>query len=147
MVVFLVAVAGLPGPVFLTTVPVLTSLVSLMPLARRPVRVAGRDGGAALGPGGAAMGFLPAGAVAAAAPLDAELASDAVVTLRPDREAFALSTMLDSTLVTAAERLVPLDLSGEPGREIRVFVGDGGRSQLARRELDDVGDSTCAGRT
>ena len=80
MVVFLVAAGGLPAPVFLTTVPVLASLVSLVPLALRPARVAGLDGGPAFG---AAAGAALRPRVPAVVLVEAELTSDAVVSFRP----------------------------------------------------------------
>lgn len=100
IVVFLV-VAAAAG--FLTTVPVLPSLVSLVPLARWPARVTGPGGGAL--DAAVAAGRRPF--VAAVVPL--ELVSDVAVAFRvpPWRVALALSTMLERTLVTAADRLAP----------------------------------------
>ena len=79
IVVFLVAAGGLPAPVFLTTVPVLASLVSLVPLALRPARVAGLDGGAALG---AVVGAALRPLVPAVVLFEPELASEVAVSFR-----------------------------------------------------------------
>ena len=129
---------------FRITVPALPSLVSLVSLGRRPVRVAGRDAGA-LEPVAVAGRRIFAAVVV---PLDAELASEVVVTFLVPlvREALAFSTMLERTLVAAA-RDAAVDFKGEPGRGICGFVGDAGRSRFPRREFDEVGDSTWAGRT
>lgn len=126
---------------FLTTVPALASLVSLVSLGRRPVRVTGRETGA-----------LEAVAVAGrrvfVAVVDAELASEVVVTFLAPlvRVALAFSTMLERTLVAAA-REAAADFNGEPGRGICGFAGDTGRSRFARRELDEVGDRIWFGLT
>jgi len=71
-----------------------------------------------------------------------------VVTLRVPaaRVAFAFSTMLDNTLVAAAERDGPVPFKGEAGLAIWDFTGEAVRSRL-RREFDEVGDKTCPGRT
>lgn len=66
------------APAFLTTVPVLASLVSLVPLARRPARVAGLDGGALDAVAAAATGRLPFVPVVVVL-FELELASDVVV--------------------------------------------------------------------
>ena len=141
--VFLVGAAAALGPAgFLTTEPALPSLVSLMPLALRPVLVAGLDAGAlAAGP----RRVWVAGAVLA----EDELAFDAAVTLRapPARVAFAFSTMLDRTFVAAeVDRPEPLDFSGEPGRDSGGLIGDAGRSMFFKREFDEVGDRIWAAR-
>lgn len=126
---------------FLTTVPALPSLVSLVSLGRRPARVVGRGTGA-----------LDAAAVAVrrvfAVVVDVELVSDVVVAFLVllVRVALALSTMLERTLVAAARDAV-VDFNGEPGRGICGFVGDSGRSRFARREFDDVGDKIWFGLT
>lgn len=123
---------------FLTTVPALASLVSLVPLTRRPARVAGRDAGT-LDIVVAAGRFGFAAVVVA---FDAELVSEVVVTFLVPRlrVAFAFSTMLDNTLVAAAERDAPADFKGEPGRAICDLVGEAGRSRFTIREFEDVGD-------
>ena len=77
VVIFFVAGAVLPAPAFLTTVPVLASLVSLVPLARRPARVPGLDGGPLDAAAGAATGRLPF--IPVVVVVELELASDAVV--------------------------------------------------------------------
>lgn len=141
IVVFFVVAAG-----FLTTVPVLPSLVSLVPLARWPARVTGLFAG-----GGAFEVVVVAGRrplAAAVGPLQLELASEAAVTLRvaPWRVAFAFSTMLERTLVMAADRLSPCDFNGDPGRAMCDLVGDAGRSRVASREFDEVGERTWMGR-
>ena len=141
LVVVLVVLAA--GP-FRTTVDALPSLVSLLALMRRPVRVAGLDGGAF-----AAAGPVRLVRVDAAGPEEVELVFEVVVTFRltAARDALAFSTMLESTFVAATERDGPVPLSGEPGRAIWDFAGDAGRSLFARRELEDVGDNTCPGLT
>lgn len=139
------AVAGLEA-VFLTTVLVLPSLASLPALIRRPVRVAGLEGGA-LGAGAAAARRVRV--AGAGAPAELELAFDVAVTfLTPvaARDDLAFSTMLESKLVAAAERDTPVPLRGDPGLAICDFMGDTGRP-LFNRELDEVGDKTCPGRT
>jgi hypothetical protein len=131
--------------VFLTTVLVLPSLASLVKLARRPSRVAGLDGGALGAAGAAARRVLVAGAGGGGMPAELELVLDVVVTfLVPTREDLAFSTILESMFVAMAERLAPF--KGDPGRAIWDFAGDSGRILLSR-ELDDVGDRTCPGRT
>lgn len=140
MTVFFVDGAALAA-VFLTTVVALPSLVSLLSLTLRAVRVAGLGGGAL-------AGAAPR-RVFAVVPAELELVFDVVVTLRvpPARVALAFSTMLESTLVAAAaERVAPVAFKGEAGRAIWDFIGEAGRSRL-RRELDEVGDRICAGRT
>lgn len=129
---------------FRTTVPALPSLVSLVSLRRRPVRVAGREAGT-LDPVAVAGRRVFAAAVA---PFDVELASEVVVTFLVPlvRVALALSTMLDRTLVAAAREAV-VDFKGDPGRGICGFVGDAGRSRFPMRELDEVGDNTWFGLT
>lgn len=131
------AVVFLPAPVFLTTVEVLASLVSLLSLTLRPARVAGRDAGA----------IVRRVLVAAVVPLELELALEAVVTFREAaaRVAFAFSTILERTLVAAADLVIPEDFNGEVGRAICDLEGDAGRS-LFIRELEEVGDKTCVGR-
>lgn len=138
------AVVVFEAAVFLTTVLVLPSLASLVALTRRPSRVAGLDGGALGAAGAAPRRVLVAGG---GIPAELELVFDVVVTfLVPAREDFAFSTMLESMFVAMAERLAPAPLRGDPGRAIWDFAGDAGRILLSR-ELDDVGDKTCAGRT
>lgn len=125
---------------FLTTVPALASLVSLVFLGRRPARVAGRDAGALAVVAAPLRRTLEAAVV----PVDVELVSEVVVTFLVPlaRVALAFSTMLDKTFVAAAEREVPVAFSGEPGRAMYDFVGDAGRSRFARREFEDVGERT-----
>lgn len=127
----------LVAAVRLTTVPVLASLVSLLALTRRAVRVAGRDGGARVG----AAGRLAL--VAAVVPFELELVLEAAVTFlaTPARVALAFSTMLESMLVAAAERDAPMFLRGEAGRAICDLMGDAGRDRFSR-EFDEVGDKT-----
>lgn len=135
LITFFVEAAAAPrAPVvfFTTVVAVLPSLASLVALTRRPARVGGRDDAAAAG-----LRPFVAGAVLAVVVTFREAAG-----LAP----LAFSTMLDRMLVAAAERVVPADLRGEPGRA-RPLIGDAGRSRLASREFEDVGDKTCAGRT
>lgn len=151
IVLFFVAAAAAAAaaaevvPAFRTTVTVLPSLDSLVPLARAPARVAGLEVAAAGLPVTASR--LALVAVVVLLDLD-KVVSEAVVTLRvlPYRVAFARSTMLDSTPETAAVRPVP-DLRGEPGWAICDLGGDAGRSRAVKREFDDVGDRTCVGRT
>jgi len=132
--------AGRGAAPFLTTVELLPSLASLVALARRPVRVAGREVGG-LAAAGAARRVL-AGCAAGAAVL---LVFDVPGAFRvPARVDLAFSTKLDSMLVAAAVREVLL--SGEPGRAICDLAGETGRAALSL-ELEDVGDKTCAGRT
>lgn len=136
LITFLVdAAAALRAPVvFLTTVvAVLPSLVSLMPLTRRPARVGGLE---------AAAGLRPLAVAVAVLALEVVVTFLDVVGLAP----FAFSTILDRRLVAAAERVAPVDLSGEPGRAM-LLMGEAGLSRFARREFEDVGDRTCAGRT
>ena len=140
---FVVAAVALVAAVRFTTVPVLASLVSLLPLALRAFLVAGREGGAR----GAGARLVLAAVVV---PFELELVLEAAVTFLavPALVAFAFSTMLESIFVAAAaERAVPEFLRGEAGRAICDFVGDAGRVRFARREFDEVGDRTWAGRT
>jgi hypothetical protein len=106
--------------------------------------VAGRGGCAALD-----AVFWPGARrplVAAVVPLELELIVDAVIfRAAPLRVALAFSTMLERTLEAWTERDIPLLLSGDPGRAICDLLGDAGLSRI--RELDDVGESTCPGRT
>lgn len=99
---------------FLTTVPALASLVSLVLLTRCPARVAGREAGALEAAVPTGRRVLPVAAV----PFDEELISDAVVTFLVPlaRVALAFSTMLDRTLVAAAARDALGALNGEAGR-------------------------------
>ena len=111
---------------------------------RRPVRVAGRAGCCFAG---AARRVFAALAGAGAGPR--ELAVDDVVTfLEPAaRAALAFSTMLDNIVVAEAADRTPPAFRGEPGRLRYDLVGDAGISRWVSRELDDVGDKTCVGRT
>lgn len=138
-----VADAGLAAAPRFTTVPVLPSLVSLLLLTLRAFLVAGRDAGARDAAGAAARLVR----VAAVVPLELELAFEVAVTFRaaPARVALAFSTMLDKTLV-AVVRVGPEFFSGEAGRAMADLTGDAGRGRF-RRELDEVGDKICAGRT
>lgn len=122
---------------FLTTVEVLASLDSLLPLARRAVRVAGLDGGWATAAVTVAPRFLLAAAVPA--PPSAELAVVEVVVLRgagAARVARAFSTMLLRMVVAIAA------LPGvTAGRAILGLPGVATvRSRGATRELDVVGE-------
>jgi hypothetical protein len=129
----------------LITVPELASLDSLLAIDLRPVRVAGREAGPreAVLPG--ACLFL----VAAVLPVVLELVVEVVVNFReaPAREAFALSTMLESIFEAVVVREDVEFFNGEAGRAILDFVGDAGRDWFAIRELDEVGDRICPGRT
>jgi hypothetical protein len=138
------AAAGFADAVFLITVPVLFSLVSLLPLTLRAMRVPGRDVGG-LGATGAAARRVRAAAVV---PLELELVFDAVVSFRaaPSLVALAFCTMLVRTFVAAAVRPFPVPFKGDPGLAIWDLVGDVGLSRAARRVLDDVGDRTCPAR-
>lgn len=141
MTPFLAGAALAAAPRF-TTVPVLASLVSLLPLTLRALRVAGRDVGA--------RGFVAATLlvrVAAVVLAELELVLEAAVTFlaAPARVAFAFSTMLDRTF-PAADRVVEL-FNGEAGRAMPDLTGEAGRTRFARRELDEVGERICAGRT
>lgn len=125
----------------LTTVDVLPSLDSLLALARRPVLVPGRDVGAREAAGAA---FRP---LTVPAVLEVALEAVGAFFVTPARVAFAFSTILERTLVAAADRDGPLCLNGEAGRATCVFSGDEGRSRFVRRELEEVGDNICAERT
>ena len=136
---FVDAAAALRAPVvfFTIVVAVLPSLASLVALTRRPARVGGLDAAAV------PAGLRPlAAAVAVLAPGVVVVTLREVVGLAP----FAFSTMLERMLVAAADRVGPLDLRGEPGLAM-LFIGEAGLSRLARREFEEVGESTCAGRT
>lgn len=135
-----VEAADLAAAVRFTTVPVLASLVSLLALIRRAVRVAGREGGARAG-----ARLVLAGAVV---PLELELVLDAAVTFLEvaARVALAFSTILERMFVATAVR-APIPLRGEAGRAICDFAGDAGRGGITIRELDEVGDKICVGRT
>ncbi len=112
---------------------------------RRPVRVAGRAGCCFAG---AARRVLAALAGAGAAPRELAVDDDVVTFLEPAaRAALAFSTMLDSIVVAEAAERAPPAFRGEPGRLRYDLVGDVGISRWASRELDDVGDKTCVGRT
>lgn len=133
-----VAVRG-AAAFFTTVVVLLPSLASLVALTRRPIRVPGLELAAAV------VGFR----ARVAPPAGAVLAWDGVaVGFRwiAGRAPLAFSTMLERSPVAAADRAVPVAFRGEPGRA-RLFVGDAGRSRFTRREFEDVGDRTCAGRT
>jgi hypothetical protein len=106
---------ALVTPAFLTTVPVLPSLDSLVALILRPARVPGRDAGALEVLCAAVRRAWPFAAVVA----EVAPAFVAVVTfLVPAvRAAFDFSTMLERTLVAAlVERPVPVAFRGDPGR-------------------------------
>lgn len=135
-----VEAADLAAAVRFTTVPVLASLVSLLALTRRAVRVAGRDGGARAG-----ARLVLVGAV----PLELELVLDAAVTFLvvAARVALAFSTMLERIFVATADRAAPIPLRGEAGRAICDFAGDAGRGGMTMREFEEVGDKICVGRT
>lgn len=132
--------------VFLTTVPVLPSLVSLCRLTRRPVRVAGLVAGARDAVGVAAPRRVFAGA---GLPAELPLVFDVVVTfLEPAAlDDLAFSTKLDSIFVAAAARPAPPIFRGDAGLAIPDLAGEAGRSRFMSRELEDVGDKICAGRT
>jgi hypothetical protein len=144
MVFFVPGAAALEVVFFLTAVVLLPSLVSLFALARRPVRVVGLDGGG-LAAGATARRVLVAGGAAAADELALEF--DAVVTFRvpPVRNDLTFSTKLDGMLEGAADRVAPFN--GDPGRAIWDLAGDAARPPPFRRELEEVGDKTCPGRT
>lgn len=131
------AVAFDPVPTFLTTVEVLASLDTL---ARRPVRVAGRDVGGFDEDDGAATLLVRLAAVAVVAVVATELVVDEVVAfLVPmGRVVLALSAALAS-----APRAVFDAFTGDAGLEICLLEGDGGgRSRTACRTLVDVGERT-----
>lgn len=144
-VVPFLAVPFLDVAPFLITVPELASLDSLLAIDLRPVRVAGREAGPreAVLPG--ACLFL----VAAVLPAVLELVVDVVVNFReaPAREALALSTMFESIFEAVVVREDVEFFNGEAGRAMLDFVGDAGRDWFAIRELDEVGDKICPGRT
>lgn len=123
-IAFFFAGAAFVVAVFLTTVLVLASLVSLFALTRRPSRVAGREAGAFDAAGAAAARRVPIGAVV----LELELAFDTVVTfLAPAaRDDFALSTRFDNMFDGAAERAVAVLFKGDPGLAICDLAGDAG---------------------
>lgn len=143
-VVFLAAAPRDAAP-FLTTVPELASLVSLLARDLRAVRVVGLEAGAREAVVVAARLVL----VAAVVLVELVLAVEAVVTLRatPALVAFAFSTMLESMLVAVAERAVPEFFSGEAGRAMPDLTGEAGRDRFASLELEEVGERICAGRT
>lgn len=143
-VFFVPGAAALEAVPFLTTVVLLPSLVSLFALTRRPVLVVGLVGGG-LAAGAAARRVLVAGGAAAAPELALEF--DAVVTFRvpPVRNDLTFSTKLCGMLEGAADRVAPF--KGDPGRAIWDLAGEAGRPPPFRRELEEVGDRTCPGRT
>lgn len=143
-VVFLVAVPRAAAP-FLTTVPELASLDSLLARDLRAVRVAGLEAGARE----AVVAALGLVRVAAVVLLELVLAVEAVVTLRPTPAlvAFALSTMVESIPAAVAGRGGPEYFSGEAGRAMPDLMGEAGRDRFASLELDEVGERICAGRT
>lgn len=129
----------------LITVVVLASLISLVTLSRRPMRVAGLEVGALEAAEAGARRVL----LVAVVPVVVVLVVDVVVTfLDPVARAdFAFSTKLESIFVAVAVRVGAALLRGEAGLAICDLAGDAGRSRLAlRRELEDVGDRICAGR-
>lgn len=140
-----VAVLAFDGAALRTTVVALPSLVSLWLLALRPVRVAGRDAGCLVTPPPrrvfAVVAVVP---VRVFAGVGVGLVGFLVV---PERTALALSTMLDNTLVALAVEPAAFDFNGEPGLLWYALAGDAVVPWFTRRELDDVGESTCAGRT
>lgn len=129
------------GPPFLITVPLLASLVSLLAIDLRPVRVAGRE------TGGREVGFAgPFLFLTTAVLLECVLTFEDVVTFRamPPREAFAFSTILESMFAAAAERDCEGFFNGEAGRAMPDLIGETGRFVI--REFDEVGERTSAGR-
>ncbi len=130
----LVAPVAALVPIFLTTVDVLPSLASLMPLALRTARAVDA---LVVATGAATFLVLVAGARPAA-----ELAVDEVVVLRvaAARVDRAFSTMLLSRFDEEA------CFMGDAGRAINDFDGDAGaRSRGLSRKFDDVGESTFDG--
>jgi hypothetical protein len=135
------AEAFFAGPPLLITVPLLASLVSLLAIDLRPVRVAGRD------IGGREVAFVgPFLFLTAAVLLEFVLMFEDVVTFRvmPPREAFAFSTMLESIFAAAAERDCEGFFIGEAGRAMPDLIGETGRFVIL--EFDEVGERTSAGR-
>jgi hypothetical protein len=122
---------------FLTTVEVLPSLDSLMPLILRPAR----DVAAPLAAGAGAAAAAPLRVLQVAAVLNPlELAVEDAVAFRaiaPARVARVFSTMLLMMVVELA------GFVGDTGRAIIDFAGDAGRSRGATRELEEAGDKTC----
>lgn len=136
-------IAALPFPTaFWSTVFALPSLDSLLSLALRVVRAPGL----ARGPLGAttAVRFVRAAAVAPLE-LELELELDVVVTFLtpPARVPAALSERL--VAVVGRDEL-PV-FRGELDLYRYDLVGDVARLRFAKRELDEVGDKTNAGRT
>lgn len=138
------AAAGAAVVRFLTTVPVLPSLDSLMALTLRVARdvAPAREAAAAA----AAVGFLALVDAAAVDPA-AELAVDDVVVflvVAAARVERAFSTMLLNMPL-----LLVAGLTGETGRAINDRAGDGAAGARSRggrtRLLDDVGDRTWDG--
>lgn len=138
MTVRLVAGGGLvagarDAVLFFTTVAVLASLDSLVPLTFRLPRVEAVVAAAGNG------GFLERVPVPAALPLVAGAAAfrDAAAA----RDPFAFSTMFDSILDDDFDAML---LAGEGGRPIIDLTGEVGRSAArgATRALVDVGDKT-----
>lgn len=88
-------------------------------------------------------------ALAGAGGAPRELAVDDVVSflVLAARAALAFSTMLDSIVVAEAAERTPPTFKGEPGLLRYDLVGDMAISRLFSRELDDVGDKICVGRT
>lgn len=125
------AVFAIPAA-FRSTVFALPSLDSSTSLALRVVRVPGLDGG----PLGAAVAVRFVRAVGVA---ELALEFDVVVTfLRPPARAPAAA---------AVGRAALPPFKGELDLYKYDLVGEVARLRFANRELDEVGDKTCAGRT
>lgn len=129
----------IPFPVaFRSTVVALPSLDSVLSLALRVIRVPGLEAG----PLGAtvAVRFVRA----AAAPPELELEFEVVVTFLTPPTRFP--GVLSARLVAVVGRELPV-FKGELDLDRYDLVGDVARLRFANRELDEVGDKTCAGRT
>lgn len=146
MTVLLAVAAGTAAAVvvlFLTTVPVLPSLDSLMALTLRVVRevAPAREAGAV-----AVAPFLVLVAAAAVEPA-AEFAAEDVVVLRV--VAAARVERAFSTMLLNMPPLLVAGLVGDTGRAINDRAGEGAAAARSRggrtRLLEDVGDSTWDG--
>lgn len=131
-------IALLPFPaVFWSTVLALPSLDSVLSLALRVVRAPSL----VRSPVGTAVAvrFVRA-AAAGVAPLELELELDVVVT-------FLSPPVRVPRFVAAGSRVGLPALRGELDLYRYDLVGDVARLRFAKRELDEVGDKTCAGCT
>lgn len=129
-------IALLPFPaVFRSTVFALPSLDSVLSLALRVVRAPGL----ARRPVGTAVAVrLVRAAAAGVAPLELELELDVVVT-------FLSPPVRAPRFVAVVGRVELPAFRGELDLYRYDLVGDVARLRFAKRELDEVGDKTCAG--